>query len=123
MRRAPIPRDLLTLVTFVLGGLIAPSLHQAWHAREWARERTAHLTDGHHAAGTRGTEAAAPCVKPVTVDLRCLLCHGVSVYAQAPPAVALAPAAPARLGVAPRARAAAPPSGFLSARGPPGPVS
>jgi hypothetical protein len=123
--RHPVAHSLL-FVAFVLGGLVAPSLHRVWHAEEQARERAAHVAAGHHhhaGGSTHGAEVVAPCPEPVAVHLQCVLCHGVSVYLPAARAAVLAPAHRARLSAVPLVRAASAALGLLSIRGPPEPVA
>lgn len=79
-------RSLFLLAVFVLGGLASPWLHEAWHAREFAAERTEHVADGHHhhdANETHDAELDAPCPEPVAMELQCVLCHGVSAQVAA----------------------------------------
>ena len=120
------PYSLCLLVAFVLGGFVAPSVHQAWHAEEWARQRAEHVADGHHhhaANDAHGPEAAAPCPRPMAVDLQCVLCHGASFSLPSAAAAVFAPASFARLCEAPLAPGAEASTGPLSIRGPPGQVT
>ncbi|HLT47261.1 MAG TPA: hypothetical protein VK002_08545 [Rubricoccaceae bacterium] len=125
MRRTP-AHSLLLLAAFVLGGLVAPSLHQARHAAERAAERAEHVAAGHHhhtAADAHPAEADAPCPEPATPNLHCVLCHGVSLALPAAPAGVLTPARKVRLEADSRARATSAVPGLLSIRGPPEPVA
>lgn len=73
------PAALALALVFVLGGLVAPGLHRAQHARAWAAERAAHVAAHHHApAGT----ADVPCA-PAARDLDCALCSGLAAFALA----------------------------------------
>ena len=119
-------RSLFALAVFVLGGLVAPSVHQAWHAEEWASERAQHVAEGHHhhdADHAHVAELDAPCPEPALLDLQCVLCHGVSIGLPVAPATALAPTRPVFQRADATTRANAAPSGLLSIRGPPEPVT
>lgn len=87
-RSAASPAAALALaVVFVLGGLIAPGLHRAEHAAEWAAERTAHVAQHH----TGQTAADVPCA-PAVRDLDCALCTGLSAFAPVATVAAFQPA-------------------------------
>jgi hypothetical protein len=125
VHRAP-AHSLFLLFAFVLGGLVAPSLHRVWHAEEQAAERRVHVAAGHHhhtAADEHPAEADAPCPEPAALDLHCVLCHGVSVHLPTAPSALLAPAREARLQAPTPLRAASASPGFFSIRGPPEPVA
>lgn len=124
--RARSAHSLSLLVAFVLGGLLAPSLHRVWHAGEQAAEQVAHVADGHHhhaASDTHDAEFDAPCPEPLALDLQCVLCHGVSVCLPPAPAAFLADAQPTRQHAVPCVQARAVTLGLLSIRGPPEPVA
>ena len=75
---------LLLLTTFVVGGFLAPVLHEVKHVEEWRQSRTEHTgTDHQHhtAADAHGTEVLPPCPDLHSMDLVCVLCQGVSVAA------------------------------------------
>lgn len=70
---------LVLLAAFVVGGLIAPVLHEMDHVEQWRQSRAEHRGAGHHhhaAADDHDSEALPPCPDPVSVDLTCILCSG-----------------------------------------------
>ncbi len=89
------------VAVFVLGGLVAPDLHRASHAAEWAAERAAHAEAHHHGSGDR---VDMPC-PPAVGDLDCALCAGLSLATPDAPATARPP----------DDRSTAPPTAWISA--------
>lgn len=106
--RASLPALGLAVV-FVLGGLVAPDLHRASHAAEWAAERAAHAEAHHHGVGDR---VDTPC-PPAVDDLDCALCAGLSLATPSAPATVRPP----------DDRAATPPSAWTSAASVDGPAA
>ena len=79
---------LLLLIIFVVGGFLAPLLHEVEHAEEWRQSRTEHTeTDHQHhtSADAHGTEVLPPCPDLHSMDLVCVLCRGFVVAAIARP--------------------------------------
>lgn len=114
---------LLLLAVFAAGGVLAPAVHEVWHAEETARLRASHLTDPTHhhhlSAEEHGTEAVEPCPDPLAADWSCVLCHGVSVHVPAMQGTVVPPASGRRLAGTGEALVPAARVAHHSIRGPP----
>ena len=73
------------LATLVAGGVLTPSLHRLAHVEAEAHERAAHAAAGHHhhdeADAPHGVELTPSCPTPVTPELDCAVCAGLSAHA------------------------------------------
>jgi len=65
----------LFLLTVLLGGLAASSVHYAWHAVEWAKAKQAHASVHPHGDGD---VASTPCSGGELHSLDCAICSGLS---------------------------------------------
>ena len=73
---------ILLLASFVVGGFVAPVLHEMEHVAEWRQSRAEHASSVHHhhsASDDHDTEALPPCPDPLRIDLTCVLCHVIKV--------------------------------------------
>ncbi len=71
MRRAPA----LFLIAVLLGGLVASSVHHAWHTMEWAEAQRTHAALHPHGDGDI---ASTPCSPWDAHSLDCAICSGLS---------------------------------------------
>jgi len=114
----------LLLAVLIAGGVLAPSVHEVWHAGETARIRASHLAEAthhHHEAGAdHGPAAVQPCPEPLMADWACVLCHGVSVHLPAVPVAVVPPASARRWAGTREATRRSVTAEGRSIRGPPG---
>jgi hypothetical protein len=118
--RAP---ALVVLLTFAVGGVVAPVVHRAQHAAEAGAELAAHAAAGHHhheVFGAHGVEWTPECDGPVVLhDLACVLCKGLSASDLPAGPAAWVPERPAGAPAADAAPAGAESAGATRVRGPP----